>query len=187
VTVNDIVLKVIDALDRCAITYKVVGSYSSNAYGVERSTNDADFVIQLERPLNELIQALGPDFSVDSQLGFETVTMTLRYIARHLDPVFKIELFMLSEDLHDQARFARRVAGVLNARKVFIASPEDVVITKLRWCKGGRRSKDVEDVKNVLAVQQGRLDMNYIRDWCSQHGTLELLEKTLTSIPKLPD
>jgi hypothetical protein len=64
---------------------------------------------------------------------------------------------------------------------------EDVVIWKLRWSRAGRRTKDIEDVMNVLAVQKGNLDMEYIRRWCLEHGTLELLEKTLASIPKLPE
>jgi hypothetical protein len=184
---NDIVAKLIDALDRSRIPYMVVGSYSSNVYGIERTTVDADLVLQLEsRPLDELIRNLGPDFSFDSQLGFETVTMTLRYIVTHRDPYFKIELFLLSDDPHDRLRFSRRIAGQVGSRTVFLPLPEDVVITKLRWSKGGQRHKDVDDVRNVLAVQQGRLDLAYIRHWCAQHGTLELFERTLQSLPPLP-
>ena len=184
---NEIVLKVIRALDQVQIPYMVVGSFSSNVYGVERNTKDVDLVLQLEaQAVAPLVSALGPDFSFDPQLGFETVTMTQRYIASHRDPTFKVELFMLSDDPHDQERFRRRVAGRITDHPVYIASAEDVVITKLRWSKQGRRSKDVQDVLGVLSVQQGRLDLPYIRHWCSAHGTLELFEKTLASIPPLP-
>lgn len=83
---NDIVLKVVGALDRSQIPYMVVGSFSSNVHGVERNTKDADLVLQLEsQPIGTLIQELGPDFSFDPQLGFETVTMTRRYIVSHRD------------------------------------------------------------------------------------------------------
>jgi hypothetical protein len=183
---NEIVAKVTDALQRCSIPFMIVGSFSSNVHGVERSTKDADIVLQLDQPIGNLIKALGSDFHVDPQMGFETVTMTLRYIANHLAPPFKIELFMLSDDPHDKARFSRRRLEKIGDRKVFVASPEDVVITKLRWSKGGRRAKDVEDVRGVLAVLQGKLEMDYIRRWCTEHGTLDLLEKTLQSIPLLP-
>ncbi len=106
---NDIVAKVIAALDRCKIPFMVVGSFSSNVYGVERTTQDADFVMQLEpHSISELIRELGPDFKLDPQLGFETVTMTSRDIASHIDPLFKIELFLISDDAHDLERFARR-------------------------------------------------------------------------------
>jgi hypothetical protein len=47
---GEAVLTVIEALEACGITYILVGSYSTNAYGIPRSTQDADFVIELGRP-----------------------------------------------------------------------------------------------------------------------------------------
>ncbi len=185
-TTNEIVIKVIEALQRCSIPFMIVGSFSSNMYGVERSTQDVDIVLQLEsRSINDLIHALGPDFYVDPQLGFETVTMTSRFIANHLNPLFKIELFMLSDDPHDRMRFERRRTLHIAGHAVDFPTSEDVIITKLRWSKGGRRTKDIDDVKNVLAVQQGKLDLTYIRHWCAQYEILDLFEKTLASIPPL--
>ena len=184
---NEIVAKVIDAIQRCNISFMIVGSFSSNIYGVERSTQDVDIVLRLEsRSINDLIQALGPDFYVDPQIGFETVTMTSRFIASHLNPHFKIELFMLSDDAHDLKRFERRRTLHIRGRTVDFPTPEDVIITKLRWSKGGRRTKDIDDVRNVLSVQQGHLDLPYIRHWCAQYDTLDLFEKTLASVPPLP-
>ena len=48
-TGNEATLAVIDALEACSIPYMLVGSYSSNVYGVERSTQDADFVVDWRR------------------------------------------------------------------------------------------------------------------------------------------
>ena len=39
---------VIDALDALQIPYMVVGSFSTNFYGIPRATQDADIVVQLE-------------------------------------------------------------------------------------------------------------------------------------------
>ncbi len=41
-----IALEVAAAMDEQQISYMLVGSFSSNVYGVPRSTRDADFVIQ---------------------------------------------------------------------------------------------------------------------------------------------
>ena len=55
-TGNEATLAVIDALEACSIPYMLVGSYSSNVYGVERSTQDADFVVELvEGAIGELL------------------------------------------------------------------------------------------------------------------------------------
>lgn len=44
---TDFALRVVDALERRQVSYMFVGSFSSNAWGIPRSTKDADFVIEL--------------------------------------------------------------------------------------------------------------------------------------------
>lgn len=54
---------VIDALEQTGIPYLLVGAFSSNAYGIARSTKDADFVVSLQsRDLRRLVDRLGADF-----------------------------------------------------------------------------------------------------------------------------
>ena len=179
---NNLVFQVIDSLDQLDIPYMLVGSYSSNIYGVVRATQDADFVLELgDRSLSSVMRRLGPDFYLDPQMSFETVTATQRYNILHKKSGFKIELFMLSDDPHDKARFARRANVTFAGHAVSLPTPEDVIIMKLRWSKGGNRRKDVEDVENVIAVQGDVLDLPYIRQWADQHDTRELFEKLLIS------
>jgi hypothetical protein len=178
------VVAVIDALDAAGIPYMLVGSLSSNAYGIPRNTKDADFVMQLGTvPLGNLMRHLPPGFRLESQVGFETITASTRYRVRYEPLTFLIELFEVTDEPYDQGRFGRRVETVYGGRKAYLPRPEDVIVTKLRWSKGGRRTKDIEDVRNVLAVQQGHLDLAYIRTWARQHDTLELFERLLTETP----
>jgi hypothetical protein len=62
-------------------------------------------------------------------------------------------------------------------RCTFLATAEDVIITKLHRSRHGNRSKDIEDVRNVLAVRGDALDWAYVRGWCDAHGTRELLDR----------
>lgn len=179
-TATDFVTRVIDALENLRIPYMTVGSFSSNVYGKPRSTKDADFVVEFgDIPVGSLVNRLGPEFEFDSQMSFETVTSTTRYRFRHRATAFMIEIFLLSEDPYDRERFARRVVGDLQGRTAFVQTAEDVVIQKLRWSRHGNRQKDVEDVRGVLAVQAGHLDLDYIRRWCDQHDTRSLFEELL--------
>jgi hypothetical protein len=162
----------------------VVGSYSSNVYGIPRSTKDADFVIQLgDRSVVTVAERLGKQFRLDPQMSFETVTMTTRHIMQVVDSPFKIELFHLSDDPHDQERFRRRQRVSMLDREVSLPTPEDVIITKLRWCHQGRRNKDWDDIQNVIAVQgKDRLDWDYVHAWCEKHGTRAILDEIRESI-----
>jgi hypothetical protein len=178
------VLAVIDALHSCAIPYMLVGALSSNAYGVERSTRYADFVVELGNgSVAEVASRLGVRFRLDPQMSFETTTGTTRFELQVVESPFRIELFQLSSDAHDQERFRRRRVVHVLGREVFLPSAEDVIVTKLRW----GRSKDQEDVRGVIAVQsvEGHLDWNYIHYWTERHGTHKLLEEIRTSIPPL--
>jgi hypothetical protein len=169
----------IDALDALEVPYMLVGSYSSNFHGQPRMTKDADFVLRLPSDRIGALQGLlAPDSKMDPQRSFETAAMTLRHVVHHPSE-FKIELFLLSEDPHDQARFSRRCRVGFEGRHAWLPSPEDVVITKLRWGKAGRRRKDLVDVEQVLKVRAQRLDLPYIRGWCDQHGTRQLFEQLL--------
>lgn len=179
----DLVLRMVDAMDRHSVPYMLVGSFSSNVYGRPRSTKDADIVVELgNTSISAVVAGIGADAVLDPQMSFETITATTRYRIHHRDTLFMIEVFLLSGDPHDQTRFARRVSGEVEGRRVSVPTAEDVVITKLRWSKGGKRQKDIDDVRDVLAVQLGKLDLAYIRSWCDQHGTRELLERLLKEV-----
>ena len=185
-TGNEAVLSMIDALDAMSVPHMLTGSYASNVFGIARSTQDADFVVELgQTSLSQIAGRLGNSFRVDPQMSFETITGTSRYVIQLRDSPFKIELFLLSDDAHDRERFRRRQPGTALGRTVWMPTAEDVVITKLRWSKQGRRSKDVDDVRNVIAVQGDRLNWDYIHRWCDAHGTRALLDEVRASLPPL--
>ncbi|MBC7856487.1 MAG: hypothetical protein IAF94_23910, partial [Pirellulaceae bacterium] len=145
------VLAVIDALEAEQIPYMLVGSFSSNFYGIPRSTEDGDLVIELGgRSLANLRHRLLAPFQFDPQLTFENATGTHKNVVSVKGSTSKVELFRLSSEPHDQERFRRRVPVRYLDRQVILPTAEDVVITKLNWLKLLNRIKDREDVRNVV-------------------------------------
>lgn len=174
---TDALLALTRALDDGEVPYMVVGSYSSNFYGVPRSTKDADLVLHLPSSGWAKLPALLPDaITMEDQMGFEMVTSTRKELLHVKDSLFQIELFHLSEDAHDQSRFSRRrYVEVFPMSKVCLPSAEDVVVQKLRWSKGAKRAKDLADAVAVMQVQGNALDWPYIEKWCAEHDTLDVL------------
>ena len=163
-TNDEATIAVVSALEAANLPYMVVGSLSSNAYGISRATKDADLVvIAKSSELLAIIRSLGPEFRMDPQLSLESVTGTTRSIVELPANGFSIELFRLSNDPHDQERFRRRrrVMHPQLLRETFIPTPEDVIVTKLRWALIGGRGKDRDDVRDVIAVQGDLLDFSY--------------------------
>lgn len=183
-TADEAVVAVVAALEAAGVPFMVVGSLASNFHGIPRSTQDADFVVQLEPDdLQRLEQHLRPGLVLQHQAAFETITGTTRYLITQSGSPFVGELFLLSDDPHDLERFARRVRVRLLGHDAFVASAEDMIITKLRWAVDARRTKDRDDVRNILAVQGSALDWTYLERWSTTHGTAGLLEQIKASIP----
>jgi hypothetical protein len=182
-SIQSIVRRIIDTLEQLNIPYMLVGAFSSNAYGITRNTADADFVVQLDdASLAKIIESLGPEFRLIPQMSFETITATMRHVIEVPSENFKIELFLLNDDPHDQFRFQRRRKVDVVGAPAYLPSAEDVIITKLRWSRHGNRQKDLIDARDVIAVSGTQLDWPYIEQWCDQHGTRKLLDDLRRSI-----
>lgn len=186
---NDVAARVVEVMEKLGVDYMLAGSFSSNLYGIPRSTKDADFVAVLSGgQLSALQQELGKEFEFDDQPSFETVTGTFREKVRVKSIPFDIEIFHLSKDAHDLSRFERRVRvkDELVGREIQVPTAEDVIIMKLRWAMIAKRDKDRDDVRNIIAVQGDEaLDWDYIHRWCEAHGTRALLDEIRASIPPI--
>jgi hypothetical protein len=186
VTGDEATAALIKALNSAGIPYMVVGSFSTNYYGIPRSTKDADVVLDYASgSLSGLMKQLGPQFKLDPQMSFETATGTKRNVVTIQGSKFTVELFRLSDDPHDQERFQRRQSVKLPDSEAFLPTVEDVIITKLRWAMQAKRNKDIDDVHDVIAVQANRIEWDYVYKWCDVHGTRSLLDQIRASIPEI--
>ena len=63
---NQATARVVEALEASSVGYMLVGALSSNAYGIARSTNDADIVVSFKtQGVVEFSKQLGPDFRLE--------------------------------------------------------------------------------------------------------------------------
>ena len=160
---------ILDILNEQNIPYTLVGSLSSNTYGESRSTKDADFVIQLDPDKRKaLFSAFPPEFDIEDQVRFETITGHTRQFISIPSIPFEIELFDLSDEPFDQSRFERKIKTIMSGRTVWLPTPEDVVVQKLRWAKLGSRPKDLLDAQGIVRLRSETLDWDYIKNWCKQ-------------------
>ncbi len=178
-----VVQTLLDIVERLDIPYMLVGSFSSNAYGVARATQDADLVVVVTPgDLRKLREQLPPGFIMDPQASFETITGKTRHVIEVDEPIFTIELFELGDGDFDQSRFARRYRANLDGRPRFMQTAEDVVVQKLHWYQRARRRKDHDDARDVISIQQDTLEWDYIRTWCDRLGASAALDEVLSSL-----
>ena len=172
---NELTRRMIARLNALSVAHMLTGSLASNTHGVARATKDADLVADIDE--KAVAALLVPDLVLDRQISFETITLSTRWRFRVPRGTFTFEIFLVTDDPFDRERFARRQPIRFLGEPTWVATAEDVVIQKLRWAVRARRAKDIEDAKNVIAVQANSLDWPYIRRWCDEHGSRELLEE----------
>ena len=101
----------------------------------------------------------------------------------HLDTMFKIDVFILKEDPYSKASFNRIQEDSLDqgkdSLKIFISSPEDVILSKLIWFKLGSEISERQwlDILGVIKIQGDNLDKEYLIQWSKQRDIYDLLRK----------
>lgn len=184
---EQLAVQVLDATEATGVPFMAVGAIAAGAYGIPRSTRDVDLLVAVHvgGGVVAVMKALEHLLEFDPQSQFDKLTWGCRQVGvTRTKPNMKVELFELFDDPFVQEEFERRrkVFVPLLNRHTWLPSPEDVVVQKLRW----GRSKDLDDVRDVLAVQgTDFLDMAYIENWCAIHGTKERLDKVLSEIPPM--
>jgi hypothetical protein len=68
----------------------------------------------------------------------------------------------------------RRVTGELFGTQVFVASPEDTLISKLEWAKAGGGELQLRDVAGILEIHGEHLDRGYVEHWVAELGLGDL-------------
>ncbi|NET38104.1 MAG: hypothetical protein F6K19_39915 [Cyanothece sp. SIO1E1] len=75
----------------------------------------------------------------------------------------------------DGIKFERR--RLING--IYLASPEDVILNKLRWRERNLSEKQWRDVLGVLKIQGSRLNFDYLNEWATKLGLIEDLKRAI--------
>lgn len=180
-----VLLCVTELLEHIGVPYFLGGSLASSILGEPRATVDIDLAIVLRTPeIASLLAALRPDFYVDEGAMREAVARNGSFNAIHQPTVLKVDFFVLGDAAFDRSQLSRRrPSPVLEGsdRRIFVSSPEDLILRKLDWYRrgGGVSDRQWRDVLGVLKVQAGRLDLAYLRRWAGSLGLAALLDRAL--------
>lgn len=75
----------------------------------------------------------------------------------------RVELFVPAVPLQEEV-LRRAVPIQLGGREVPVTTAEDLILLKLVF----HRPKDLQDIRGILWVQRGKLDLDYMRHWSAR-------------------
>jgi hypothetical protein len=185
----DLLLFLVQALERLGISYQLTGSTATMVHGEPRFTNDIDVVVNLQRDQVEQFAAAFPDPEFYSSVDAMREAVRLRHQFNIIHPASgqKVDVIVLPDDPASHSQWQRSVRMWIRPgiEASFIA-PEDVILRKMEFFREGGSDKHLRDIAGVLKVQGERLDRHYIEDWSARLGLRDIWQAVQQRLQATP-
>lgn len=152
--------------DQYKIPYMLSGSVAMSTYILPRFTRDFDFIVIL-KPGDA--QLLSNYFNEGYYCDEDSIRDAIKYrtmfnIIDHKSN-FKADFIVLKDEPFYQEEFLRRRLIDFTGIKIYIVTPEDLLLSKLIWIQELQSSLQMEDIRLLSAID---LDWKYIQTWIRQ-------------------
>lgn len=168
---HELLKKFADFLAREGIRYRIVGSMASIIYGEPRFTNDIDVLVELTADRIEALEKefQPPDFYFSSDAALDAIQRRHQFNILHIPSGLKVDVIQCKGDefgqLDIQGGQRIQVQGLYDA---WFASPENVILMKLRYFQDGGSEKHLRDITGILKIQKDRIDLAYLDLWAER-------------------
>jgi len=174
---SDIIKEIAKRLDGAGILYMFTGSIATNFYAMPRMTRDIDIVIELkEADADKLYGLFNKDFYIDKDMILTAIKRERMFNIIHYHSVFKIDFIVRKDNPYRIEEFRRRKKIIFEDTELYIAAPEDLILSKLYWAKETMSELQLNDVRNLFKSVKD-IDMNYIKQWVNYLGIDEIYRK----------
>jgi hypothetical protein len=166
------------------------GAIAEWAWGEPRATQDLDIVINLpikavarfSKELEKRNMLVPVDLILDAMMEDRA---DIPLTAIHMYSGFKADLYLMRDgDVLRQSAFQRRVMVDYGPPigKVYVHSPEDLILYKLMYLGLSGQPKHARDIAAILRAKKNQLDFGYIEEWITQLGLGSVWKEMLDNI-----
>ncbi len=166
--------KVLAALKVLDIPYMITGSVGAIIYGEPRLTNDMDVVVELPADkIDDLSKRFpSPDFYFPPPNSIrDEISRRGQFNIIHVGSGSKVDLIIRKATEFARTEFARKQKVHFSENlQVDSATPEDIIISKLRYFQMGGSPKHLLDIEGILRISGKMMDREYLQDWIGKLG-----------------
>ncbi len=163
------------------IPHMLTGALSVVYYGRPRASHDIDFVVEIPKAdtprVLKALKTLSTEYLIQEDDVFEAIQKKDMFNIIYLPTYLKLDFWLLTDDLFDQERFKRRQRVRLLNESMWISSPEDTILQKLRWYKDAQIEKHIVDAAFVYQIQKKKIDKKYLKHWAKKLKVEKLLKQ----------
>lgn len=168
--------KVTDLIESADAPYIIFGAVAVGIWGRVRATLDVDVMIRTDDAGLSRVEtaAEAAGLSVDHrwlEWNPQRRGVQLRLI---LEP-YRADV-VRAMNAHDHASVERRSRVDWRGRSLWVVSPEDLILQKLK----AQRDQDLIDAAGIVEEQRGRLEQQYLDLWARRLGIEQELAYILT-------
>jgi hypothetical protein len=170
---SELLIYLAQRLDAAGVRYMVTGSIASSYYGQPRSTHDIDLVVELDPASIPALRTAFPasDFYFNEISAEEAILRADMFNIIELKSMDKIDFWVLDRKPWNRSRFSRRTLEQVGEVRVWMARPDDLILSKLQWAQmSGGSEKQMGDAVSVYEVQFPGLDQPYLDRWARDLG-----------------
>ena len=170
------------SLSRHGMPFMIAGSLGSAHYGEPRSTNDIDIVIDpTSEQLESLLKGLPESYYVSQPTARDALKRRSMFNVIDTTSGWKADFIIRKARPFSETEFARRTDVVLMGLSVTLATPEDIILSKLEWAHQSGSERQIRDARSVLLTVHDQIDFDYLQKWADELGLNGLLKDILRS------
>ncbi len=181
---------IFECLEAAEVEYLIGGAIAEWAWGEPRATQDLDIVINLpikavsrfSKELEKRNMPVPVDIILDAMME-DRADLPLNAIHRYSG--LKADFYLMREgDALRQSAFQRRIMVDYGPPigKVYVHSPEDLILYKLMYLGLSGQPKHARDIAAILRAKKNQLDLGYIEEWVTQLGLGSVWKEMLDTI-----
>ncbi|MBL0172094.1 MAG: hypothetical protein IPP90_15490 [Gemmatimonadaceae bacterium] len=172
---TDVVSIFAPALTAAGVEWMVSGGVAAILYGEPRLTQDIDVVVSMQpRDAMRFVQQFPnadfycPPVEVIAQEAERDAFGHFNVL--HLESDARADVYMAGNDILARQGLATKRVVELVGLEVPIASPEQVILQKLRFRQRGASERHLRDVRGILRVMGDAIDITALEQMAEVHG-----------------
>jgi hypothetical protein len=165
------------ALEQAGIPYMIGGSVASSIHGPQRSTNDVDIIIApTPAQLDQFLAAVS-EYYVSRPAALAAFQRRSMFNVIDAPSGHKADLVFLKERSFSATELSRRSRVGFAGQAIYVASPEDVILSKLEWSRMAESERQFQDAVSVALTKWQTLDFVYLEKWAKELDVVEGLNE----------
>ena len=152
--------------DRYNIPYMLSGSMAMSTYVGPRYTRDFDFIVHLKlSDVSLLSEYFKEGYYFDQESVVDAIKSKGMFNIIDHKSNYKADFVILKDEPYRHKEFGRRKQIDFMDMKIYLVSPEDLLISKLIWIQELQSSLQQDDIR--LLAAKNDLDRSYVNHWIS--------------------